>query len=110
MKAEMIERWKQLAQNLKLGHDIPNSVCELIIDVFDKWGQFIEEYDYENTLFIWRESVEFCLEPKVDKRHFSQASLDKMVKRHEGFYKAMYWKSDGSCANTLRFYFKRPER
>ena len=104
MRQSTIDSW---IAHVESSTDYPKWVADLIVDVFKKYGKYISEY-CNTTLYVWRESVEFSLEPKVDKRHFQQRSLDNIVKKHnEHFIDGRYWKSDGSCPNTLCFRFER---
>ena len=107
MNTQTLEAFKKSVNLLKHDCHIPKFIPELILDVYDKWGQYIAQYA-DTVLYIWRESVEFSLESKADKRHFPQASLDKMVEKHEGFYRGVYTKPYDCCPRLI-FYFKRPE-
>ena len=113
MQQEMVQIWKDEIN--KKWNNIPDWIKGLVCEVLDKYWKCIREYPEESgcstTVYpirLWYCSVDFLLEPYADKRNFPSKSLKKIVEKHENFYLGEFCKSDGSCANTLRFYYKRP--
>lgn len=107
MKQDTVNKLKQNVRKNTNVH-YPSWISELIIDVLDNYGKHLSEFAGP-LYYVWRESVQFPIEPKKDKRHFKQSELNKIVKRHENFYLGEYQRFDGSCSNMLTFYFKRPD-
>lgn len=111
MNTELINEYKKGLENgFK---NVPQWLKDLIVCVLDKYGKRIYDYTWLSgcstevyPIEIYRDYLEVQVNTK-DKRHFSQKGLDSVVKSFPNLKSARFCKYDGSCPNSLRFYYQK---
>lgn len=112
MKTEHIKEAKSIIRNK--WNKTPDWLKDVIVEVLDKYGQYVYDFTWTSgsvtevyPIMVWRDYVEFQLNTR-DKRHFSKASLNTIVRNYPELKRAYFSQTDGSCPDTLVFVYKEP--